>query len=100
MKQDEVIQLADGSTLIAMDPKEKELCEKEVEAVMLKYQATFLPILIKKESIASTMTTASIALYKKIPPTPKDAKQNDADKTAEAPVAPATGAEASDEAKS
>ncbi|MFA6095913.1 MAG: hypothetical protein WC767_03685 [Candidatus Paceibacterota bacterium] len=98
-QSEEIIQLADGSTLVALDPKEKELLEKEVEAVMLKYSATFLPVLIKKDSIAHSSTTASIALYKKIPaPSKPDAKENDADKTAEAPVAPAaTGAEASAE---
>lgn len=90
-KPEEVITLADGMQLIALDPKEKVELEKEIEVIMNKYSATFLPILVEKVSIARKSTDASIALYKKVPPAQKtnveDTKQNVADTAAEAPVA-------------
>ena len=60
----ETIKLVDGTELIPLEQKEKEAIETEINEVLKKYNATYLPVIKKESSITHETTKASLFLFK------------------------------------
>lgn len=61
----EPIKLADGTEWVPLEPKEKEALELELKAVLDKYNALYLPVVRKIETIQEIKHVASLFLLKK-----------------------------------
>jgi len=86
MKEENTIKLTDGTELTTLEPVEKEALEKEIAAVLDKYNAKYLPVIKKVETLQEITQTAGLFLLKiKGIPTPFVANGDNNGKTEEAP---------------
>jgi len=61
----EPIKLLDGTEWIPLEPTEKEALEAELKTVLDKYNAMYMPVVRKIETIQEIRHTASLFLLKK-----------------------------------
>lgn len=61
----EPLKLNDGSEWIPMEPKEKESLEAEIKVILDKYDAMYLPVIKKAETLQETKQTAALFILKK-----------------------------------
>ncbi len=59
------IKLSDGTELIPLDKEEKDALEKDIKVVLDKYNAMYLPVIKKEESLSQITQTAALFLLKK-----------------------------------
>lgn len=77
------IKLLDGTELVPLEDKDKEALELELKAVLDKYNAVYLPVIKKSETIAEVKQTAVLFLLKKVIPSPYNGESNDTKETPE-----------------
>jgi hypothetical protein len=64
----EDITLQDGTKLIPLEKEILEKVNKEIAEVMDKYECTYVPALVKVNSLSEQVTSAQIHIYKVIKP--------------------------------
>ena len=64
-EQTQVIKLSDGTEPIPLEKEEKEKLEAELLEVLNKYNAAYLPVIQKEESITNITQKAALFLLKK-----------------------------------
>lgn len=65
MDQIQTIKLADGTELIPLEKEEKAKLEEEINAVLKKYNAAYLPVIKEEKSITNISQSAALFLLKK-----------------------------------